>query len=603
LFALDSKLAEDNALRATKVFTGHAGEVTSLVVAKDQTWFVTGGTDHTVAAWSLRDWASEPGLGATFLEKENRVVVAALDVGSPAWEAGLRVSDVLDLLAVDGSLVYDMRDTTQPFGTVARAIESLKTPRPRIELFFGIAGTATTPRRDTLTTVRQRPLWKWLPAFDNQNRMNDWVVWMWHGSYYHTKTANGDRLAGWHMNHAEPGGRPQFYPLQQFEKHFHAPEVIETLFKTRDLKTALTKARGENPTLLSFTKFEPVPVRLALQHTDIRASGLALTVTVTPRGSNPDLLPVRVELWLNEHRLETWPATGEKIDTKQLFEAKVIIPANKFRSGTNTITAIVVNAGGGHAEDVQRVTSNTATASKLLACFAGVNDYSATRKAKDTTTHLPDLKFANSDAEAFAKTISPFSGEKKLYSLAHIRTHANASRKQLLETLAEFASVAKPDDLLVFAFVGHTEAVAGRGPVLCLANYTRDTRDTTGLQAEELFDAIAKINCRKIVLFDTMRATDSNILRAFTSLGPSPIVVGACEFGERSGEDVTRGRGYFAAALLDSLESDKGFRKADYNLDGAISIDEWFEAATLAKQLRPPVCYPRELPKTAIWKR
>ena len=37
-----------------------------MVADKTGTWFVTAGADHTVAAWSLKDWDAEPALGAKF---------------------------------------------------------------------------------------------------------------------------------------------------------------------------------------------------------------------------------------------------------------------------------------------------------------------------------------------------------------------------------------------------------------------------------------------------------------------------------------------------------------------------------------------------------
>ena len=79
-------------LPGTKVFTGHAGEVTSVVADAEQRWFVTGGADHTVAAWSLDDRKYEPNLGATFKDEGGVPVVTAVDTGSPAWEAGLRAA-------------------------------------------------------------------------------------------------------------------------------------------------------------------------------------------------------------------------------------------------------------------------------------------------------------------------------------------------------------------------------------------------------------------------------------------------------------------------------------------------------------------------------
>ncbi len=633
LFELVPSRAVNGALEGTKLFTGHAGEVTSVVAAKDQTWFVTGGTDQTVAAWSLKDWKSEPGLGATFAEKDGGVTVTAVDAASPAWEAGLRVGDVLDTLAVEGKLRFERPKDEKPFGTAAAALALLKSPRPGVELFFGLAARDKTPRRDTLTTVRQRPLWKWFPAFDAQNKMNDWVVWMWHGSYYHTKTANGDRLAGWHVNSPEPGGRPQFYQLQQFEKQFHRPDILEKLVATRDAGAALVAARGESPVKVSFRKYEPAPVRLALQQLDVRPAGLPLAITVRPRGSDPDLLPERVELWVNDHLLETWPPPGKALDPKTPFETKYTIPADKFRAGDNQIAILTFNAAGGRAEEFQLVrNARPVGEANLLAVLAGVNDYSDTRKNAVGVRNFGDLVRAHDDATALGKELAHYAGPKLLYTEAKIDLQLNPARAKLTANLDAVAKLAKPDDVLVVFFAGHGDLlmpqdglipddgrslVAGEGMFLfCCPDYSPTKPGATALSAEELFAALAKINCRKVVLLDAChsgRATAASVVRRCVPNGQGPIVIAACDQGELSYEHAKYGHGLFTFAVLDALDKNKGYRKADYNSDGVLSADELFGhvAAKVPdllkrvglKEAQTPVCFPRQLPKSALLKR
>ncbi|MBP3955832.1 caspase family protein [Gemmata sp. G18] len=632
LFELVPDRAKDGAVSGTKVFTGHAGEVTSVVASKDQSWFATGGTDQTLAAWSLKDWKkSEPGLGAKFEDRDG-VAVEVVESGSPGWEAGLRVGDVLDLLVVDKFIVFDRRKGAR-VGTVAAALDALKAPQPGIELFFGIAAKEKSARRDTLTTVRQRPLWKWFPAFDAQNHMNDWVVWMWHGSYYHTKTANGDRLAGWHVNHPEPSGRPEFYQLQQFEKLFHLPEVIEKLTETGDAGTALVAARGETPALVPFTKYEPAPVRVALKALDVQKVGLPLTISMRARGTNPDLLPERVELWVNDHLAESWPRPGQVLDSTKPFDVPYTIPANKFRTGENQVTVLAFNAAGGRAEEMQVVRNALPPAdANLLALLTAVNDYSDTRKNVAGARKFGDLKNAHDDATALSTELEKCAGAKLLYVKAKIDLQLDPERKTFAAELARIADAAKPDDTLVVFFAGHGDLLMpkdgalpprGRGVLVdegeflfCCPNYSPTKPRATAYSADELFAALAKINCRKVVLLDAChsgRATTANVLRRCVPNGQGPMIIAACDWGEQSYEHPKYGHGLFTFAVLDALDKTKGYRKADYDSDGALSPEELYGyvAAKVPdllkraglKEPQTPVCFPRQLSKTPLLKR
>lgn len=627
--------AEQNRVTGTKIFTGHAGVVTSIVADPEQNWFVTGGSDHTVAAWSLGDWKSQANLGAHFAERDGSVTATVVDPGSPAWEAGLRVDDIIDLLAVNGDLIFDRREGQKAGGT-DDALAAFKTPRPRVELYFGLAARGATPRRETLTTVRQRPMWKWFPAFDSHNKMNDWVVWMWHGSYYHTKTANGDRLAGWHVNAPDPGGRPEFYQLQQFEKQFHQPEVLEKLMETRDIGAALVKASGENPTATVFSKYEPAPARLVLKRSDVPPTGLPLTLTVQQRGNNPDLLPERVELWLNDHLLETWPKPGGKLDPKQPFAAEVTIAANKFRAGDNQLGLLAFNSAGGRSEDTHLVRSERpASEANLLALLAGINDYSDTRKNVAGARKFGDLSAATNDANKLGEQLLTFKGPKLLYQDAkvEVRLNADAARKKISEGLDMLAKQAKPDDLLLVFFAGHGDllmpkngpqpnagraVLAGEGVFLfCCPDYLPAKPNETAIAVDELFAALAKINCRKVVLIDAChsgRATAPNVLRRCVPNGQGPVIIAACDQSEQSFEHPPFGHGLFTYAILNALDKNKDFGTADYNSDGALSADELYEYVAvkvpdLIKRVgkpgetQTPICFPRQLPKNAIFKR
>ncbi|HEY1186131.1 MAG TPA: caspase family protein, partial [Gemmata sp.] len=632
LFELVPERAQKGALGGARVFTGHAGEVTSIAVAKEQTWFVTGGTDQTVAAWSLKDWKHEPNFGATFEERNGAVQVRAVDPGSPGWEAGLRAGDALDLLAVDAKLVLERRAKREPFGTAADALKALQAPEPRIELHFGIAA-GKTARHGTVSTVRQRPVWKWFPAFDAQNRLNDWVVWMWHGSYYHTKSANGDRLVGWHVNAPDPGGRPEFYQLQQFEKRFHRPDILEQLVASGDVGAALVGARGPNPVREPFDQFEPAPIRVALQRLEVREDGLPLTISVRTRGTNPDLLPERVELWLNDYLAETWPPRGKALDPAQPFREALTLKADQFRTGDNRLTVVTFNAAGGRNEEVHVVrNARPAQDSRLLGVLAGVNDYSGARKNPAGARDFGDLGHARDDVAALGKELDKCAGPKLLFTEARVDRHLDPKRAKFAAGLTAFAELARPDDLLVVFFAGHGDLLmpkdaalprAGHGLptdggtfLLCGPDYSPAKPGETALSAEELFAALAKVNCRKVVLLDAChsgRLATTSVLRRCVPNGQGPLIIAACAEGEECYEHPKYGHGLFTFAVLNALDKDKEYRKADFDTDGSLSAEELFgyisgkvpellKGAGL-KGHQNPVSFPRQLPTAPLLKR
>ena len=188
LFELDLRRAAKDErsgallLPKSKLYIGHGAEVNAIAADSSGTWFVTAGADQTVAAWSLADWDAEPALGGAFAVKDRGLVVRAVNVGSPAWESGLSEGDRIDRLAIGGEIVYDAREGKQRVGTADSAAKALTHPRSGVEHFFWWQSPGQTERRATPCRLKQRPLWKWFPAFDDHDRITDSVMWMWHGS-------------------------------------------------------------------------------------------------------------------------------------------------------------------------------------------------------------------------------------------------------------------------------------------------------------------------------------------------------------------------------------------------------------------------------------
>jgi WD40 repeat protein len=616
-------------LRRTKLFIGHGAEVTSVVASKDGTWFVTASNDQTVAGWSLVDWTAQSPLGAAFEVKEGQLTVTSVDVGSPAYEAGLTKGDLIDGLGVDGKIIYDRRKDKLAVGTAEVAASALKNPQSGVELAFSWVSPGQEGHRATPTRLKQRPLWKWFPAFDEQNRLTDSVVWMWHGSYYYTSSTHGDRMIGWHMNDGEVGGTPTYHPLERFKHLFLKPDAIARLFATRSVEEALKEVQDVNQRR-KFRDVEPAPVTLAIKQGAVRGEDVPVTVTVNPQGNNLDLIPNRIELWVNDYRFETWAGKG-----KDALKLDVKIPADAFRAGDNQITVLAMNPARGRAED-SRFISNPIEMknSDLHGLAIGINDYSSHRKAVNGVRAFGDLGKARADAEDFQSKILTYRGQGKCFPEGNLALFldAAADRKSLIAAFKDLKnSKVKADDLLVVFFAGHGDLLTanGKGPleltpgrglaadnglfVFCCPNYVPSKATATALSGEELFDLLADVKCRKLVLLDTCHAggaIETNLLRRFIPNGQGPFVIAACDQSEQSFEDNKLGHGVFTYAVLEAFGSQ--FRKADVNSDGQLSPKELFDyvrdrVPELMKEVKPgntqnPICFPHadSLPTIAI---
>ena len=611
----------------TRLFIGHAGEVAALAAAPDQQWFVTAGADQTIAAYSLADFEFHPALGASLKAEAGKIAVGGIAVGSPAWEMGLTRGATIDLVAVDGKLAFD---ASRPNANVDAALEQVNAAVPGREIFlrYRPAG-ANAAATANVTTIRQRPLWKLFPTFAPSGRkLADWVVWVWKGGFYHTTSANGDRLVGWHVNHPQIDGTPAFRALSDLPM-FHRPGVVEALVQTRDLKTALEVA-AEQGTADAVTlaphpvgRYEPAPVRLDRAEA-VAGDGTAVTVTVEPRGTNPDCLAERVELWVNDFRYRTWQPGG-----KPVREA-ISLPASLFRSGVNRVTVQVTTRDGARASAAEEITAPGATdRPALLALAIGINNYSSNRIAAGRSG-FGDLKNGVNDATALASRLDRFRGPARSYvaGKSMLKLDADARKPELEQSLAELARTARPDDTLVVFFAGHGDLLTpangaarpgarglagGAGTfVLCGPDYAPARAAATGLAAEDLFERLARINCRKVVLLDAChsgRAAAETQIRELMPVGQGPFVIAACDQSELSYEHPKLAHGIFTYAVLEAL-GDK-FASADADRDGALAAAELFGyvSARVPELLREtgqaadtqtPVCSPRTPPVFAV---
>ncbi len=605
-------------LDPTAVYVGHTTEVLSVAAAKDGSWFVSGGADHTVAAFTLKTWAGHPTLGAAFVANGDAVTVASVATGSPAWESGLKEGErVVRLVRNKVNVVYNrVIDERLPAtaGAPADAVKSLAgVLPPGQEVYIETDGPKTDNVR--ITTVQQRPVWKWFPAFaapetNATPHVTDSVVWMWKGSWYHAESANGDSLVGWHVNAKDVITSPRFQRLRELAEHYRRPLLLRELLQKRDVAGALSTALGKNPQPLRFSKYEPDPVKLLVRTKQTDGGKVAVRVTVNPLGENPDLLPERVELWVNDYRMERVATGGVKA-----FEQEFVIDADKLRAGDNQITVMTHNRLGGRARDADVVTNTRPPAvnPQVVGWVGGVNGYlGANAKlpadVRSAFGDLNPLKFAVPDATAISARFNDNSGKQKLYrdNQLKLKTDAEVGQKPLADDLDRLArpGAVKPDDTLVIFLAGHGVLIGdvkGKAKAIplddkrpeetfsnirfafCGIDFDPNNPTATGVPAEVLFDKLVGVNCRKLVFLDVCHAggvMDVDVIRQLLPDGQGPFVFAACGRGESSREDQKGEHGLFTRSLLDATGDGVEFAKADRDRDGELSCQELVDYCT-----------------------
>lgn len=531
----------------TRLMTGHQGEVMAVAPSADHRLLVSASRDQTVAAWNLTAWPSQSELGAGFQFQKEMLVVATVDPGSPAWESGLLTGDEVVLLAFDGQEVS---------GGPAAWQRRLREPIPGKELFFRVRRGALNQTKDFLTTVRQRPLWRFFPTEDRE-----WVLWRWHDYYYDTSTA-GDSYIGWQIN-GEVDQTPEFHSAEMFRRRFHRPDKITESLSKMTVDTAWVPI----PTML--------PPEVGLEIPRRTDKSVTVKISVRSRGDSFVEQPQEVSLWVNDFRFQQWTTVPAP------FELSVEVPIEKLRRGSNEIIAQSYNQAGLRADSQREkvVVDREPRPAHLYGLVVGISDYSKTKGGK-----WPSLIFPTEDAIA----IRDIWGSQKRNSLYHdsritILTEDQVSIPAIRKHLEDLSQRVEADDSLLFFLAGHgyakltagDTAMPGTFSFVIPGTFDMERPTETGLSSATLFEGLSKIPCRKLILLDACHSYGSaDLVRELTPTGVGPIIFTACDSRESAFELPYLGHGVFTTALLEALgeKSDS----ADLDKNGFLTSDELF---------------------------
>lgn len=248
------------------------------------------------------------------------------------------------------------------------------------------------------------------------------------------------------------------------------------------------------------------------------------------------------------------------------------------------ITALCLVASTIYAQNLKGLTAvnvdSSAYTGKTYAVIIGISDYQ-----EDA---IPDLKYADKDAEAFAKYLrSPAGGNLSKHELK-LLTNKQATAGRVASALDELVELAKPGDKVYIYFSGHGDVerktISQPGFLLCWDAPAKvymggGTYSLSFLQ--EIVSTLSVSNQAKVtVITDACHAgklageqiggsqlTSMNLAKQYAN----EVKILSCQPNEYSleGEQWGDGRGCFSFHLVEGL-----YGLADRNKDGFVSLGE-----------------------------
>ena len=534
-------------VRLLRRFVGHQSEVLCMGVSPDQTRLISGSRDRTISVWSLTPWPYQEELGADFELRNDRLYVNHVAEGSPAWEAKLQPGDEIVQFAYDGRW---QETSPQHWNSI------LQSPVPGKELVFRVNGG------ETLTTTRQRPLWRFFASQDHE-----WILWRWRDYYYDCSTY-GDLLIGWQIN-GDVDETPFFTTAEQSRQRFCRPDLVAEMLAPSPRPIAVE--RIEEAELIS-------PHMELNIVADADGQGWNITVSVPDSSQNQsETVPHEVWLWLNDQKIRSWK------DTNFPFSETFSIADNQLRAGENHFLAQAYSQnfirGDSKTESIvsHKQIPDNAEQHRLFGLCIGVNNY---RGAKDFDgSAITNLPYCKEDAQTLRDVLHT-QQQLGAFRQSDIRMlgDEDVSKKRITEILTDVAKQASPDDVFVLFLAGHgwAKQISYRPTkvdpttfVFVTPNFDVRNPDETGLSffqkprsaddssGDTLYELLVNIPCHKIVLLDCCHSgsigKSTDMIRCLTPELVGPVIFTACDQHEESYPSRKNQHGVFTTAIFEAL--------------------------------------------------
>jgi WD40 repeat protein len=583
--------------RRIRLFKGHEGYVTSMAVSKNGKKLVTSSRDQTLAGWDLDDWPWHPSLGAQVFRQNDAAGQPALkigkvELGSSFWETGLSTGDqiVLVVIGVDNIVYNASGKYGENTGTVDDALAALRRPTAGDEIYLGWRRPGDKILYEQLTTVQDRPLWRFFPMRDKE-----WVLWRWRDYYYDTST-NGDFQIGWQRS-GDITTTPAFFRAEQFRKKFLRPDLVSQ---------TLTGWKSEQG-LVRFQQFEPPKVEMAVSTDRVDGNDVDINIRVLPQGTLDNQAPARVIVWLNDYEFKIWQR-AELARDGDAYVVRARLPQAMFRRGQNLVTAQCYSKAElrGEATPYRIECVRPYAPPKMVGLVVGVGDYTVCQQRRPKQ----EASFANlrstNDADVVHKAL--LSQKGKLYASVELKLLKNreknreATPNSVLAALDALAKKVGPDDLLVFHLGGHGVQTSelndftteqerfGLGAFLfCFGDFDLRNLQSTTLSFEQLSARFVKMPCHKILIIDACHSGDTKSdletkespIRVMTRDGVGPVILTSCDPKQFAQEDnsgtidPSGGFGFFTIGIRRVLEEPEAFAAADRDRNGILDAEEF----------------------------
>jgi WD40 repeat protein len=560
---------------------GHAGYVTAIAPTHDGDGLVTCGRDGVIAIWNLADFPSQSLMGASFEQMNGKIVVKAVDLGSPAHEAGLSRGDEV--------LAFKRGDSTEAVPK-EKWLDYFRNPIPNLEMLWFL-NPVNRPPGDTRqyaakSLLLHRPAARFLPMTNRE-----WVLYTYRQCYYDC-SANGDRYIQWLVSKDRADKQPDVFDVEQFKKFLHRPEKVSDV---------VTRLQRESAQPLLPDLFPPKVVVKADVVNPAANQDVKVTVTVTPQPRQDGKVnPVaRVELWLNgHHRVGLDTLQGRKFAVGVPFDVVFTVKAEDLRSGANRLHAIGIGfddpgtgSGLGKSNELLVSAPIRAVQPRLFVVVAGIADYSSLLDG-DKEMDLPGARRdARRMTEFWAGVRAQGGYVADAVSTPRSFIDADVSKERLKQEILAVARQARPEDRFVLFLSGHGAqyTAAMKEPTkgepsdwYYIIPQLDSNKPLTGkdigdkeklrrawLRDSELAELlVVELKCQPLVFLDCchsgaagakvgQRALQArNAVRGFTPNGYGPVVVAACAENQRSWEDIVAfGGGVFTTNVIRTIEN------------------------------------------------
>lgn len=570
----------------------HKAEVTSVAISADERLVASASADGTVRVWDVELGTSvrmnEAPAEAFFsiaLSPDGKLVAAGgKDNKILIWEVESRrllhtipghTAEVLSVqFSPDGvhlaSTSADKTARTWSVGT-GQAVRTFNEHAGRVPsaAFSPDGRLLTTASHDgTLITWKADTGERGASLISLRNGQ-DWLVVTPQGFFDGAPTSYGQ--LSWRFE----GDTFKVVPVEVFFNEFYKPGLLSDLFANRKLPNSnISAKRRELPELL-LTKLDSGP------GANPREVAVRIDVTDAPAGARD------VRLFRNGTLVEIWRGDQKK---GAVLETRVPLVAGK-----NRLTAYAFNVDDVKSIDQSLDVTGPPDLKKGIAYVLAIGVDSYANKEFD-------LAVAVKDAKTFAEEFK--SQQERLGNAEKVDTtivpNDQATKKNILDKLSQFAAKVKPEDSLTIFYAGHGLAVddrfyliphdigyAGYRPIPpdefknLVGNWISDEdigKSVEKIDAGQLLMVIDACNSGKALdVTENRRGPMNSKGLAQLAYEKGMYILTAAQGFQDAKEDVQLGHGYLTHALVvEGLRN----RVADRDNDKEIYMREWLDFAT-----------------------